>query len=111
MTAILRTAAAGRKAAALAALLLAGAAAGCASHASRILVFRENFGAGNYEAAEDAVHQLLREDSGAALETIAGTHGLDDSVDPASGNTYLLLLEEAMVRLARGDGATCVKVL
>lgn len=97
----------------LGAAVLAAAAlsAGCQSHADKIAAFREAWGAGSYEAAETELDNVIASESGATVEVVAKTHGLDPAVNAAAGNTDLLLLEKAMARLARGDASSCVKVL
>ncbi len=100
-----------RKALAAAALAAAALSAGCVSHAERIAGFREAWGAGNYDGAEQAIDQLIASESGAPLETVQKSNGTDLSINAGSGNTYLLLLEKAMTRLAHGDAGSCVKVL
>ncbi len=96
----------------LAAAALAAAAilGGCASHAERIAVFREAWAADDFAAAEAAIDGLLAAETGAPIEVVQASKGLDPAVNPASGNTELLLLEKAMVRLARGDPSGSVKV-
>jgi hypothetical protein len=103
--------AAGRGFLAAALLLVSLALAGCTSHAERIAGFRESWGSGNYVAAEQCIDQLIAEDTSVAVEVVAKTHALDPSIVSSKGNTYLLLLEKAMTRLALGDPATSVKVL
>jgi hypothetical protein len=102
---------AARRTLAAAALAAAALSAGCASHAERIAGFRESWGAGNYDGAEQAIDQLISSESGAPLETVQKTSALDDAINAGSGNTYLLLLEKAMARLAHGDAGSCVRVL
>jgi hypothetical protein len=100
--------------AALAAVAVAAAAAvsgGCATHASKIEGFRVAWGSGNYAEAEAAVDALIASESGAPVDLVQRTHALDDAVPAGKGNTYLLLLEKAMARLARGDAGNCVRVL
>jgi hypothetical protein len=99
-------------AALLAALAAAGASlAGCASHASRIAEFRESWGVGDYAGAEKALDVLLAAESGASPEVVTGSRGLDPSIRPEAGNTFLLLLEKSMARLARGDPEAAVELL
>jgi hypothetical protein len=96
-------------AAALAAAALSSS--GCQSHADKIAAYREAWGAGSFEAAENELDNVIASESGASVEVVAKSSALDPAVNAASGNTYLLLLEKAMVRLARGDAPSCVKVL
>ncbi len=96
---------------AAAALAAAALGAGCASHASKIAGFREAWGAGNFDGAEQAIDQFIASEAGVALETVEKSKGADDSIKASSGNTFLLLLEKAMTRLAHGDSGSCVRVL
>src|SRR5688572_4161498 len=95
---------------AAAALAAAAVLGGCASHAERIAVFRQAWAADDFNAAEAAIDELLSAETGAPLEVVKASKGLDPSVNPAAGNTELLLLEKAMVRLAQGDPSGSVKV-
>ena len=94
-----------------AALGLAAFASGCASHSSRILEFRTAWGGGDLDRAEKAIDELLASESGASVEVVSQSNGLDSSVNAKEGNTYLLLLEKAMTRLARGDAKSSLRLL
>ena len=95
---------------AAAALAAAALAAGCASHSEKIAAFREAWAADDFNGAEAAIDQLLASETGAPLETVQKSKALDPAVNATSGNTDLLLLEKAMVRLAQGDPSGSVKV-
>jgi hypothetical protein len=100
----------------LGAALLAAAALlpGCTAHSDRIQAYRVAWGAGDFPAAEQAIDGLLLDEGGipeSAREEVLRSHGTDARLDAAKGNTYLLLLEKAMVRLARGDAQRSVEVL
>ena len=94
-----------------AALGLAALASGCASHSNRILEFRTAWGGGDLDRAEKAIDELLAAESGAPVEVVSNSNALDSSVNPKEGNTYLLLLEKAMTRLARGDAKSSLRLL
>lgn len=90
---------------------LALAAPGCATYSEDMARFRAAWYAGEFAAADLEVNRQIAEESGEALDTITRSGGLADSIDPNSGDTDLLLLEKAIVRLARDDAEGSIGLL
>ncbi len=82
-------------------LACALAIAGCSS--LTIEAFEAPWAAGDFPAAEEAIDRLIAAESDAPLETVKESHGLALDVRADRDDTYLLLLEKGMCRLAFGD--------
>lgn len=86
-------------------------ASGCASFSDKTLAMRSVYAKADFAAAESAVDSLIAGSSGVSEKDVAKSKGLNDKINPAKGDTNLYLLDKAMIRLARGDADTCVKIL
>lgn len=84
--------------------------AGCATFSETTVDIRHAYRVSDYAAAEAAVDRRLAEETGVPLKKVAESAGLSSSIDPSKGNALLFLLEKGMLRLARGDAETAVKI-
>lgn len=87
----------------LAAAALVVAAAGCKAPDERIAPFAEAWGAADFGRAEAEIDKLVAEEAGVDPALVASSRGLDDTIEPERGDTFLFLLEKSMTRLASND--------
>lgn len=95
--------------------LLAGVlwllATGCASFSDKTLLLRAGYSKADFASAESAVDSLLAKEAGIKEKEVTASRGLSDKIRPGRGDTPLLLLDKAMLRLALGDPESSVKIL
>ncbi len=87
----------------LAAAALVVAAAGCKAPDQRIAPFADAWGAAEFGRAEEEIDKLVAEEAGVEPALVSSSRGLDETIVPARGDTFLFLLEKAMTRLASND--------
>lgn len=86
-------------------------AVGCASFSDKTAQMRAGYGKADFASAESAVDAMLSRESGVNEKEIRKTGGVSDKIRPGKGDVNVLLLEKAMLRLARGDAESAVKIL
>lgn len=94
-----------------AAVLLVLWLGGCATYSQQAKPLRQHYGAAEFAAAEAFVDQKIAEEHGLPLETVTQSNALDPQVRVASGDTVVLLLDKAMLRLAQGDSLAAVELM
>jgi hypothetical protein len=90
-------------------LLLLALAANCRSYSDKLAEFRGHYLAGDFEGADRVVDRLIAKESGASADAVARSNALD--VRAGKGDTYLLLLDKAMTRLALGQPPVAVELM
>jgi hypothetical protein len=90
-------------------LLALLAVAGCRSYSDKLSEFRGRYVQGDFFGADEAVDRLIAKESGAKVEQVATSGGLD--VKAGKGDTYLLLLDKAMTQLALGRPEVAVELM
>ena len=73
---------------------------GCASWDERLENFREHWTRGDLQAAGVEIDTLIENESGVDAEILSAATGREEDVRVDAGDTWLLLLEKAMVELA-----------
>lgn len=87
------------------------ALSGCATYSTKLDPLRRDYGAGAFASADSTLNALIAAESGVDVKVVAKSDGLDDSIKPAKGDTVVLLLEKAQVKLALGQPDVAVKLL
>ncbi len=85
------------------AALCALALAACRAPDQRIAPFAEAWERADFVRAEQEIDALVADEAGVDPEIVASSRGLDESIDPRKGDTFLFLLEKSMTRLAADD--------
>jgi hypothetical protein len=80
------------------ALLLLLVPLGCRSYSDRLAEFRGRYAQGDFAGADRAIDRLIADEAKADAAEVAASHGRE--VNAGKGDTYLLLLDKAMVQLA-----------
>ncbi len=86
-------------------------AAACQAPDQRIAPFADAWGIAAFSEAESKIDALLAEESGVEPKVVTDSRGLDESIDPAKGDTFLFLQEKSMTRLAAGDTDASIDLL
>jgi hypothetical protein len=109
----MRTALLPRAAPRLCAALLGLAAllGGCKAADQRIAPFAEAWGRADFARAEREIDQLVAEEAEVDRQLVAESRGLAEEIEAGRGDTFLFLLEKAMVRLAAGDLDACIDLM
>lgn len=85
--------------------------AACRSPDQRIAPFAEAWGKADFPAAESQIDKLVAEEAGVEPKVVKDSRGLDETIDPAKGDTFLFLQEKSMTRLAAGDTDASIDLL
>ncbi|MBI4879555.1 MAG: hypothetical protein HY812_07845 [Planctomycetes bacterium] len=86
-------------------------AGGCTSYSERVAVFREQYAAADFAAAEATIDELLEDETGVDAELLAAPKLLSRDGEAADGDGELMLLEKAMARLCQGDADGAIDLL
>ncbi len=95
----------------LASIAVALAATACKTPDQRIAPFANAWGQGDFGQAEGEIDKLVASESGVEKKLVTESRGLDESIDPAKGDTCLFLQEKSMTRLAAGDTDGTINLL
>ncbi len=87
----------------IATIALALVASACTSPDQRIAPFADAWGRGDFAQAEKEIDVLIADEAGVEKQLVTESRALDESIDPAKGDTFLFLQEKSMTRLAAGD--------
>jgi len=86
-------------------------AAACQAPDQRIAPFADAWGRAEFSAAEAHIDELVAEESGVEPQVVTDSRGLDETIDPARGDTFLFLQEKSMTRLVSGDTDASIDLL
>ncbi|MBL8861590.1 MAG: hypothetical protein JNK02_06215 [Planctomycetes bacterium] len=95
----------------IAACAAALVAAACRAPDQRIAPFADAWGRGDFARAETEIDRLVAEDAQVDVQLVAGSRGLDESIDPGKRDVFLFLQEKSMTRLAAGDADATIDLL
>jgi|GEM_PF-2926282 len=95
----------------LAACAAAVFASACKAPDQRIAPFADAWGNAAFAEAESKIDGLVAEEAGVEPKLVTESRGLDESIDPAQGDTFLFLQEKSMTRLAAGDTDASIDLL
>ena len=87
------------------------AAPGCSRPDKRIEGFRRAYVRGDFDQAESEIDLLIAKESRARRALVTSSRGLDESIKVSRKNTFLYLLEKAMVRIAHRDLDSAIDLL
>lgn len=85
--------------------------AACRAPDERIAPFADAWGRADFAQAEACIDVLVAEEAYVEPRVVTESRGLDESIDPARGDTFLFLQEKAMARLAAGDLDGAIELL
>lgn len=95
----------------LATLAVTVAVTACKAPDRRIADFADAWGAADFERAEEEIDALVADEAGVEPKVVTDSRGLDPTIDPKKGDTFLFLQEKSMTRLASGDTDGTIELL